>query len=52
MQVIVLDLPEVITDVTNCQPSRQNACDVSFVSGKGVSAICRPNQGPCNPKTA
>ncbi|KAK9401899.1 N-acetylserotonin O-methyltransferase-like [Crotalus adamanteus] len=33
MQVIVLDLPEVITDVTSCQLSRQNACEVSFVSG-------------------
>ncbi|XP_032082053.1 probable bifunctional dTTP/UTP pyrophosphatase/methyltransferase protein isoform X1 [Thamnophis elegans] len=33
MQVIVLDLPEVITDVTSCQLSKQNACEVSFVSG-------------------
>ncbi|XP_063161109.1 probable bifunctional dTTP/UTP pyrophosphatase/methyltransferase protein [Candoia aspera] len=33
MQVIVLDLPEIITDVTSCQLSRQNACEVSFISG-------------------
>ncbi|XP_070606993.1 probable bifunctional dTTP/UTP pyrophosphatase/methyltransferase protein isoform X2 [Erythrolamprus reginae] len=33
MQVIVLDLPEVIADVTSCQIARQNACEVSFESG-------------------
>ncbi|XP_053243280.1 probable bifunctional dTTP/UTP pyrophosphatase/methyltransferase protein isoform X2 [Podarcis raffonei] len=33
MKVTVFDLPEIITSVSSCQPSRQNPAQVSFMSG-------------------
>ncbi|CAI5772187.1 bifunctional dTTP UTP pyrophosphatase methyltransferase [Podarcis lilfordi] len=33
MSVTVFDLPEIITSVSSCQPSRQNPAQVSFMSG-------------------